>query len=160
MCNENRWGSVCDDGWNAADAMVACRQLGLSPQGKTGFGAWVLPKPSSRNIVEMGASRGVYYNFMRGCIDRFMHINFSSGAVPLTTGFTNSNTGIIWLDQVTCSGTERQLIDCPANAIGLHDCSNFEDAGVRCMAATSMYISPHSLSSIPPCLPSSSPRNL
>ena len=57
VCNENRWGSVCDDGWNAADAMVACRQLGLSPQGKTGFGAWVLPKPSSRNIVEMGASR-------------------------------------------------------------------------------------------------------
>ena len=61
------------------------------------------------------------------------------GAVALTTGFVNSNTGIIWLDQVTCSGTERRLIDCPANALGLHDCSNFEDAGVRCVARESKY---------------------
>lgn len=59
-----------------------------------------------------------------------------TGAVALTTGFVNSNTGIIWLDQVTCAGTERRLIDCPANPIGLHDCSNFEDAGVRCVNAS------------------------
>ncbi len=59
--------------------------------------------------------------------------------MALTTGFTNSNTGIIWLDQVACLGTETRLIDCPANALGLHDCVNFEDAGVRCQMSGSKF---------------------
>ena len=61
------------------------------------------------------------------------HVLFLAGAVALTTGFINSDTGIIWLDQVSCVGTELRLLDCPANAIGLHDCVNSEDAGVRCL---------------------------
>ena len=39
---------------------------------------------------------------------------------------------IIWLDDVQCDGSESSLIDCPASPLGLHDCANFEDAGVRC----------------------------
>ena len=63
-----------------------------------------------------------------------------SGAVALTTGFTNSNTGIIWLDQVGCTGRESRLIDCPANPLENHDCSNFEDAGVRCIGLQSKFV--------------------
>ena len=33
VCNENRWGSVCDDAWGATDAAVACRQLGFDATG-------------------------------------------------------------------------------------------------------------------------------
>ena len=42
----------------------------------------------------------------------------------------------IWLDTVNCVGTESRLADCPANAIGDHDCVHGEDAGVRCTSGT------------------------
>lgn len=33
---------------------------------------------------------------------------------------------------MACVGTERRLIDCPANPIGSHNCVHSEDAGVGC----------------------------
>ena len=57
---------------------------------------------------------------------------YVSAAVALTSGFTNG-AGQIWLDNVQCIGTETRLIDCPANALGNHNCVHAEDAGVVCI---------------------------
>ncbi|XP_064388372.1 soluble scavenger receptor cysteine-rich domain-containing protein SSC5D-like isoform X2 [Halichondria panicea] len=50
-----------------------------------------------------------------------------------TLGFSEpSSTTLIWLDELRCSGTESRLINCPANTIGVEDCSHSEDIALVC----------------------------
>ena len=35
FCNNNQWGTVCDDTYDRRDVSVICRQLGFSYSGKT-----------------------------------------------------------------------------------------------------------------------------
>ncbi|NXC45607.1 DMBT1 protein, partial [Penelope pileata] len=44
--------------------------------------------------------------------------------------------GQIWLDDVTCAGTEAALSQCQAKTWGRHDCTHREDAGVECSEPT------------------------
>ncbi|KAM5141243.1 neurotrypsin-like [Mantella aurantiaca] len=40
--------------------------------------------------------------------------------------------GLILLDDVSCTGKERGLVDCTRSSWGQHDCSHSEDVGVQC----------------------------
>ena len=106
ICNNNVWGTVCDDNWGNTDAGVACRQLGFRTTGEC-------------------------------CLYRcpFSVSWLYSGGRAIYSGFTDG-TGQIWLDDVRCRGTESRLIDCDANPLGQNNCLHNEDAGVRCIPAT------------------------
>ena len=52
--------------------------------------------------------------------------------MALSFAFFGQGSGPIWLDDVSCTGLETELLECPHNGIGLHNCIHFEDASVRC----------------------------
>ncbi|XP_075345958.1 scavenger receptor cysteine-rich type 1 protein M130-like [Mycteria americana] len=47
-------------------------------------------------------------------------------------GYFGPGSGPIWMDNVSCNGTESALSDCPHRAWGEHSCSHARDAGVMC----------------------------
>lgn len=43
ICNNNMWGSVCDQGWDINDARVACRHAGYSGGATSEYSNRALP---------------------------------------------------------------------------------------------------------------------
>ena len=52
-------------------------------------------------------------------------------------GHVNPGNGTIWLDQVSCNGTETDIASCPRNDWGSHDCDHSEDVSITCGRLTS-----------------------
>ena len=118
FCQSGIWGTVCDDAWGVNDATVVCRQLGYADISE--FIVHMLKsclKPHLKPLILFGT---ICINFYQTDATAYSFARFGQGSGP------------IYLDQVGCTGTEAMLGDCPANPIGVHDCSHFEDAGAGC----------------------------
>ena len=49
-------------------------------------------------------------------------------------------TGPIWLDNLSCLGTEPDLFTCGGNQIGSHNCGHSEDASAECLSMYKMSV--------------------
>jgi len=58
------------------------------------------------------------------------------GATSFSNAAFGQGAGPIVMDNVNCRGDESRLLDCTATLS--HNCVHNEDAGVRCLAATSL----------------------
>ena len=58
-----------------------------------------------------------------------MLILSATGAIAFFGAHFGEGSGSIFLDEVSCTGSEERLVDCPSDD---HDCEHFEDAGVQC----------------------------
>lgn len=60
-------------------------------------------------------------------------LGYPAGAVSVSQrALYGEGNGLIWLDDVECTGSESSIAYCPKRPLGEHNCQSYEDAGVVC----------------------------
>ena len=113
VCINDQWGTVCDDSWDNTDAIVVCKQLG--------YGSKHFHKYDCGLIIFTWCDL-VYV-----------------GGRPYTHGHFGAGSGPIFLDDVQCTSTSSQLLECPSRPILSHNCLHSADAGVGCEGTTVIF---------------------
>ena len=107
VCINDQWGTVCHDGWDSVDASVICKQLGYA---------------------YTGSECKEFY-------DHDCDLTYSTcgaGGTPYYSAFFGAGTGPIYLDDVACTLSDSQLLECSSTPILAHNCDHNADAGVGC----------------------------
>ena len=58
VCVNNNWGTVCDDGWTAVDAGVACMQAGFSSENAVAISSAGFGQGTGAIVLDDVACRG------------------------------------------------------------------------------------------------------
>ena len=56
----------------------------------------------------------------------------NTGGTPYYNAFFGAGTGPIYLDDVVCTSSASQLLECSSNPVLVHNCDHHADAGVGC----------------------------
>ena len=64
----------------------------------------------------------------------YVTLSLFSGSVALSGASFGEGTGRIWLNNVQCTGSERQLRNCTVSSNGINSCTHMQDAGLRCLS--------------------------
>ena len=68
----------------------------------------------------------VVKHFCKICCD------FSAGGIAYSNAYFGAGTGHIYLDDVACTSSASQLLECSSRPILTHNCLHSADAGVGC----------------------------
>ena len=68
-------------------------------------------------------------------------LGFGTSGRSYSRAYFGQGSGPIWLDSITCTGSESTLASCGHLGVGItRSCTSSEDAGVRCYGTPGMYI--------------------
>ena len=83
--------------------------------------SWVMQLPEvSTNVAHCEVSFILTFFF---CV---------TGGIPYSNAFFGAGTGPIYLDDVACTSSASQLLECSSRPILRHNCSHSVEAGVGC----------------------------
>ena len=71
------------------------------------------------------------------------YLPVSVGGTAYSNAWFGAGTGPIYLDDVQCSSSASQLLECSSSPILSHDCRHTTDAGVGCEGILNYYLSLH-----------------
>ena len=71
-----------------------------------------------------------------------------TGGTPYYNAFFGAGTGPIYLNDVACTLSASQLLECSSRPILTHNCNHHADAGVGCEGKCSSVLTPKSGSAI------------
>ena len=72
-------------------------------------------------------------------------LGYPDAASALQSAHFGAGSGQIWLDDVSCAGSEDSIENCPHNGWGSHNCNHNEDAGVVCLSKLHVIYDPKTL---------------